>query len=144
MNQHTGLDARADATTGGSDSRPARDLRPSQVLDVMAEAAALFNEPEWADRDRNSRTIVSGDRMRVTITALRRGAELGGDGNDDTLSIHALRGTVRVEVGGGSEDLSEGQLATVAEPGPWSLRATDDALLLITVALGDSGPRGGA
>lgn len=144
MNQQTGVEARDDGITSGSASRPARDLRSPQVLDVMAEAASLFDEPEWAERDRTSRTIVSGTAMRVTITAMRAGAELGGDGNDDTLSVHALRGTVRVELGGGTADLGAGQLATMSEPGPWRLRATEDALLLITVALGGHGARGGA
>ncbi len=136
MHDQAGREAGDDAITSGSDSRPGRDLRSPQVLDLTAEAASLFDEPEWAERDRNSRTIASSDRMRVTLTALRQGTELGSDGNDDSLAVQVLRGGVRVELGGGSEELTDGQLATMAHPGPWRLRATGDALLLLTVATG--------
>ncbi len=143
MHDQVGTQARDDAQTSGSDSRPARDLRSPQVLDLEAEASALFDEPEWADRDRNSRTIATSDRLRVTLTALRTSAELGSDGNDDTLAVQVLRGRVTVELGGGAADLSAGQLATMAEPGPWRLRAAEDTLLLLTVATGSSHIPGG-
>jgi quercetin dioxygenase-like cupin family protein len=126
--------ARAGGTTSGTDVRPARDLRPPQVLDLSAEAATLFEEPEWAGGDRNSRTIATSDRMRITLTALRAGAELGSEGNDDSLAVQVLRGAVRLDVGGAAADVVAGQLATMADPGPWRLRALEDALLLLTVA----------
>jgi quercetin dioxygenase-like cupin family protein len=136
LNDQVGTEARDDAITSGSDSRPGRDLRAPQVVDLMAEAQALFDEPEWADRDRNSRTVTTSERMRVTITALRAGAELGDDETNDTLAVHALRGRARLELAGESADLAEGQLVTVAPPGPWRLRADEDSLFLLTVALG--------
>jgi quercetin dioxygenase-like cupin family protein len=79
----------------------------------------------------------------VTLTALRTSAELGSDGNDDTLAVQVLRGRVTVELGGGAADLSAGQLATMAEPGPWRLRAAEDTLLLLTVATGSGHVPGG-
>ena len=130
------IETRDDAVTSGSDSRPGRDLRSPQALDLMAEASALFDEPEWAERDRNSRTIASGDLLRVTLTALRAGAELGSEGNDDTLAVQVLRGAASVELDEGSATLTAGQLVTMAAPGRWRLRAQEDALLLLTVAAG--------
>jgi quercetin dioxygenase-like cupin family protein len=111
------------------------DQAAGQPIDLTAEASALFDEPEWADRDRNSRTIVTTPRMRITLTAMRAGAELGSEGNDDTLAVQVLRGSARLEVAGGSTTLTAGRLAAMAEPGPWRLRAAEDALLLLTVAL---------
>ena len=138
MNDQVGTEAGDDAMTSGSDSRPARDLRAPQVVDLKAEAEALFDEPEWADRDRNSRTVTTTERMRVTVTALRAGAELGDDGTDDTLAVQVLRGRARLELGEDSADLSQGQLATIAAPGRWRLRADEDALFLLTVAIGSA------
>ena len=86
------------------------------VIDLMAEAQALFDEPFWTDRDRHSRTLVTTPRMRITLTALRPGAELGSEGNDDTLAVQVLRGTVRLEFDGKAAPLAAGQLATMAEP----------------------------
>jgi hypothetical protein len=136
LNQHLDTAGAGDGHTHGSDSRPARDLASAQVVDLMAEASTLFDESEWAERDRNSRTIVASDGLRVTLTALRSGAEFGSEGNDDTLAVQVLRGSVRADLGGGSADLHDGQLATMAQPGPWRVTASEDALLLLTVAVG--------
>ena len=127
-----------DAVTSGTDSRPARDLRAPQAIDLMAEANSLWEEPTWADRDRNSRTIATAPGMRVTLTALRAGAELGSEGNDDSIAVHVLRGRVRFEIDDGDADLAAGSLATMADPGRWRLTADEDALLLLTVAVGGS------
>ena len=142
MDRSVGTERRDDAMTSGSDSRSARDLADPLVLDIAAEAGTLFDEREWAERDRNSRTIATTERMRITVTALRSGAELGSEGTDDTLAVQVLRGAVGLEVDARSVDLRAGQLATVSNPGHWRLRATDDCLLLLTVALA-SGTSGG-
>ncbi len=125
----------AKPVTSGSDTRPARPLRRPLVVDVADEAATLFDEPEWRDGDRNSRTIATSDRLRITLTALRSGAELGSEESNDTLSVHALRGRLELAVDGDDVELREGQLATVEEPRDWRLRATTDALVMITVGL---------
>jgi quercetin dioxygenase-like cupin family protein len=111
-------------------------LRPV-LIDLESEALMLYGEPEWAERDRNSRTVATTDRMRIVLTALRAGAELGSVETDDTLAVQALRGDLRLTVDGAEVDLHPGQLATVEEPRDWAIRATSDALLLLTVALAD-------
>jgi hypothetical protein len=134
MNQQTRTSA-GQGATHGSDTRPARELGSEQVLDLMAEATTLFDEPEWAERDRNSRTIAATDGLRITLTALRSGATIGSEGNDDTLSVHVLRGAVSAALSGTEARVAAGQLATMSQPGPWLLTASDDALLLLTVAV---------
>jgi hypothetical protein len=106
------------------------------IVDLGSEATDLFQEPVGGRRDRLSRTVVSSNRMRITLTSLEAGAELGSEGNDDTLAVQLLRGAARLEVAAGTDDLRAGQLAALADPGPWRLQATEDSLLLITVALG--------
>jgi quercetin dioxygenase-like cupin family protein len=122
-------------TSGGSD-RPARTLRPV-ALDLRREADALFDEPEWLDGDRNSRTLTATDRLRVTLTALRRGAELGPAETDDVLTIQVLRGALELDVDGAQISLDDGQLASIDHPTAWRARATSDSILLLTVALAD-------
>jgi quercetin dioxygenase-like cupin family protein len=123
--------------TSGSDARPPRPLRRPLLVDLEREASTLFGEPEWAERDRNSRTIATTDRMRITLTVLREGAEVGSRETDDTFEVQALRGNVRLTVDGADVDLAAGQLATMEEPSDWTIRATSDAVILLTVALGD-------
>ena len=135
MDQQPKTQAGDDTATSGSDTRPARELRQPLVLDVASEAQSLWDEPEWADRDRNSRTVATTERLRITLTALRAGAEIGTDATDDTLAIQAIRGAARVEADGSSLSLAAGQLATIAEPGSWRIRAEEDTVLLLTVGL---------
>ena len=106
MERQVGTQAGDDAQTSGTQVRPPRDLAEPVVIDLGSEASTLFDEPQWAQGDRNSRTVSTTERMRVTLIALRSGAELG-----------------------------QGQLAVVAQPGGWRLTAAEDALLLLTVAL---------
>ena len=127
----------ARSVTTGTGTRPPRPLLRPVLIDLEREAATLYGEPEWAERDRNSRTVATTDRMRIVLTALRAGAELGSAETDHTLAVQALRGDLRLTVDGADVDLRPGQLATVEEPRDWAIRATSDALLLLTVALAD-------
>jgi hypothetical protein len=52
-----------------------------------------------------------------------------------------LRGRVGARLDVEATDIAAGQLAAMAQPGPWRLTATEDALLLLTVAIG--APSGG-
>jgi quercetin dioxygenase-like cupin family protein len=110
--------------------------RRAAIVDLGSEASSLFDAPASGPRDRSSRTVISSDRMRITLTSLDAGAEMGSEGNDDTLAVQLLRGAARLDVAGGSDDLRPGQLAALADPGEWRLVASEDSLLLITVALG--------
>jgi quercetin dioxygenase-like cupin family protein len=125
----------AKPVTSGSDTRAARPLRRPLIVDVSNEAASLLEEPEWRSGDRNSRTVATSDRLRITLTALREGAELGSDESNDTLAVQVLRGTLQLSIDGADVELAEGRLATVEEPRDWRLRAMSDALVLITVGL---------
>jgi quercetin dioxygenase-like cupin family protein len=122
--------------TSGSDTRPPRPLRRPVLVDVGEEASTLLDEPEWTDGDRNSRTLATTDRLRIMLTALRTGAELSSEESNDTLAVQALRGELALRVDGVDLELRPGQLATVEEPREWRVRATSDALLLLTVGLG--------
>jgi quercetin dioxygenase-like cupin family protein len=120
-------------TTGG-DARPPRAIRRPLVVHVADQASALMSEPEWHTGDRNSITVATTDRVRVTLTALHRGAEIGSETTDDTIVIQALRGQVRMAVDGMDLTLGPGQLTTIEDPRSWQIVAETEALLLVTAA----------
>lgn len=123
-------------TTSGSDTRDARRVAaPVHALDVAAEAERLMAEPEWTDGDRNSRTLMATDRMRVVLTALRSGASLGNEATSDSLAIQVLQGRVGLAGDRAPVTLTSGQLVTLERPHDWRLAAETDSLLLITTAL---------
>jgi quercetin dioxygenase-like cupin family protein len=120
-------------TTGG-DTRPPRAIRRPLVVNVADQASAVMTEPEWQTGDRNSITIATTDRVRVTLTALHRGAGIGSEATDDTIVVQTLRGQVQIAVDGMDLALGPGQLTTIEDPGPWRIVAEIDALLLVTAA----------
>jgi quercetin dioxygenase-like cupin family protein len=139
MDETTDRSARR-TTTSGSDTRPARSLDGAHVADLASEANTLLEEREWTDGDRNTRTLLAGDGMRVALIALRRDAAIGDDATNDSLVVQVLRGSVRVEGVGDTRELSAGALLALDRPRSWRVRAADESLLLLTTALGDPGP----
>lgn len=124
--------------TSGSDTRPARTLdRALGVVDLEAEAASLLEEPEWAEGDRNTRTLLAADGMRVALMALRPGASIGDDATNDSLAIQVLRGRVRVESEMEPRDVTAGELLALERPQSWRVAAVDESLVLLTSALHD-------
>jgi hypothetical protein len=106
------------------------------IADIEQAARDLMAEPEWAQGDRHSRAVISTDRLRVVLTALRAGAELGSRETDDTIVVQAVRGELRIRVqGSGDTTLRAGQLAAFAQPCDWQVRAATDSLVLLTSAL---------
>ena len=124
-----------DAVTSGSDTRPPRPLLRPVRIDLDDEAQSLRAEPEWQTTDRNSRTVATTDRMRIVLTALRRGAEIGNAAVDDTLAIQVLDGRVTAEVDGVAVNLDPRGLTTIEGPSSWRVRAEADSLILLTSAM---------
>jgi quercetin dioxygenase-like cupin family protein len=109
------------------------------VVDLGRAARELMAEPAWSTSDRNAETVATTDRMRITLTAVKAGAELGSEMTDDTLAVHCLEGQVAVVIDAAEATLGPGQLATIEEPRGWRLTALADSLLLLTSALGSTG-----
>jgi quercetin dioxygenase-like cupin family protein len=120
--------------TTGSATRPARPLRPV-LVDLEHEAHLLFDEPDWPDGTKNSRTVASSDRLRLTLTALRSGAELGEARTDDAITIQVLSGRIGITLDDAELEIEVGQLATIDHPATWSARALADSVVLLTVAV---------
>jgi quercetin dioxygenase-like cupin family protein len=141
MDDTTRLDGMARprrTTTSGSDTRGARTIdRAVAVVDLETEAAALLGEPEWTDGDRNTRTVFTGDGLRIALMALRRDASIGDDATNDTLAVQVLRGRVRVEGEIEPRDVTAGELLALERPQSWRVRAIDESLVLLTSALAE-------
>jgi quercetin dioxygenase-like cupin family protein len=127
----------ARSVTTGGDSRPPRAIRRPLVVNVADQASELMSEPEWQTGDRNSITVATTDRLRVTLTALQPDAQIGSETINDTIVAQTIRGQVRLEVDEMEVALGPGQLTTIEEPGPWQITAETEALLLVTAAHAD-------
>ena len=125
---------RTDTTGSDHAGRSARTLTPSlEAFDVRAEGVSLLAEPQWSDGDRNSKTLLKSDGLRVVLTALRAGAAMDNDDPDEALSIQTLQGSIRIDTGGRSVTAAMGEIVCLAGGDRWTINAESDSLLLLSV-----------
>ena len=122
------------STSGSDDREPRAVMERVMGFDLGAEVARLRGETEWAERDRNSRTLAKEVDFRVLLTVMRVGARLAEEDGDARVSIQLLDGGARLDVGADEHKLPPGSLAVVDSGTPWALTASGDCAVLMTLA----------
>ena len=121
--------------TSGADERESRPLmEPLMVFSLTDEIESLRSEWQWAENDKNSRTLAKDVDFRALLTLLHTGATLDEEDGDARASLHVLEGSAEIDVEGQRSSLSAGQMAVVDSGRPWLLRATTDCAVLLTLA----------
>jgi quercetin dioxygenase-like cupin family protein len=122
-------------STSGTDERESRPLMDRLlVFNLAEEIQSLRSEKEWANNDRNSRTLAKDIDFRALLTVLHTDATLDEQDGDARASVQVLEGSAELEVGGDRSTLNSGQLAVVDAGQAWFLRATSDCAVLLTLA----------
>lgn len=122
-------------STSGSDDRESRAVMEGlMVFDLAAEIQRLRGEDEWADRDRNARTLAKEIDFRVLLSVMRAGARLNEEDGDARVSIQLLDGAARLDANGEEQRLAAGTLAVVDAGRPWALTADGECAVLLTLA----------
>ena len=118
--------------THGSDQRPPRDLHVAfRGFDVGDLAARLSAEPAFQTDGRNSETVHDDGRVRVLVSVVAAGREIGAERNDGYVTLSMIQGAG--SLARGTEDvtrLSSGTTAILAPGAPWSLCAEDTSVLM--------------
>jgi quercetin dioxygenase-like cupin family protein len=117
----------------GVEQSPAGNAQAFDVLDIGSEGVALLAEPEWADGDRNSKTLFKADTLRVVLTALRDGGILRNEDPDEAVAIHVLQGELQVRIQSNASVARTGQLVRLAGGETWQITAAVDSLFLLIV-----------
>jgi mannose-6-phosphate isomerase-like protein (cupin superfamily) len=104
------------------------------VFSLPAEIDALREEGQYKEGNRNSATLAKEVDFRVLLTVLRSGATLDEQDGDARASLHLLEGRAVLSVESEESDLSENDIAVIDAGRPWTLRATSDCALLLTLA----------
>lgn len=122
-------------STTGTEERDSRPLMDRLlVFDLAEEIESLRAEDEWADNDKNSRTLAKDVDFRVLLSALHTGATLDEENGDARASIQLVEGSAELDIAGEVTTVAAGQLAVVNSGQPWILRATSDCAVLLTLA----------
>lgn len=104
-------------------------------FDLGAESAALLEKARAAKSGRAAKTLVKEGPFRVTAVALRRGTALDEHQVDGAVSIQALSGRARLEVGDEAMVVPSKSLVTLQPGVPHVTSAMTDCALLITMTV---------
>ena len=122
-------------STSGTQERESRSLMERlMVFSLGEEIETLRGEYQWADNDKNSRTLAKDVDFRLLLSVLHTGATLEEKDGEARASLHLLEGSADLNVDGELGRLEAGQVAVVDSGRPWTLRATSDCALLLTFA----------
>ena len=104
------------------------------VTDLKALADRLLAEAADHPRGRAADVVVRGDRMRVTVMALRAGEALGEHEAPPAATLQVLRGEAKLHAGAETIDLGEGEISEIPQT-RHDLEAVTDSVVVLTASL---------
>jgi len=99
------------------------------------EATAIEQSAAYRRSGRTAKTLVNAGRLRVEVVALRKGASMAQHRAKGNVTIHVLRGALRVITPEGPADLGPGGLLVLAPNLTHAVTARRDASFLLTLTL---------
>jgi len=107
---------------------------PALSFDLPFETALLREEPEWAARGHNARTLAKYPDTRIVLAVMKRGVRIYTHETDERMTIHLLGGRIRVWLPyGESIEVGAGNLATLDRAVAHEIEAVEEAAFLLTV-----------
>jgi len=123
-------------------TRPARAPHPvtgtALSFDLAAEAEKLRREPTWNAHGHNAKTLVKHPDFRVVLIALRAGARISEHKTDHCVTIHALEGTLRLQLRGETLQLDSGSLLALEQTVLHDIEAVTDSLFVLSLGWSSS------
>ena len=116
--------------------RPAGDRSIDAALvtiDLPLFAEQIKQEPSWKDSDRNAITVFKTNGLRIVLIALHEGAEMARHTANGIISLQVLEGQLQFNTDTQSVELNKGQMLTLHERIPHSVRAIKETTFLLTL-----------
>lgn len=106
---------------------------PFLEFDLTRELEQLDREPRGTS-DQNAKTLVKYDDLRIVLIALRANARMPDHLAEGRISVHTLRGHIRIRALQRTFDLRAGSLLALDRDLPHDVEALEDSALLLTIA----------
>ncbi|MEI6948925.1 hypothetical protein V9K67_17185 [Paraflavisolibacter sp. H34] len=107
---------------------------PFVPIDLPQFIEQIRNEKNWKERDHTAITVFKNRLLTVVLVAMHPGAEIHTQRPEHLWNVQVLEGSVRLAVNGDEVRLLNGGMAVVNAGIKYSLQATEESLLLLTVA----------
>jgi quercetin dioxygenase-like cupin family protein len=106
---------------------------PFLEFDLARELEQLYREPQPTS-GQNAKTLVKYDDLRIVLIALRAHARIPGHRADGRISVHTIRGHIRLRALERTFDLRAGNLLALDQGLPHDVEALEDSAFLLTIA----------
>jgi len=111
-----------------------RPLSAAQLLFALDEHLAQLRSDEAYERSgRSGRTLVKSGALRITLTVLADGVEVGTHHAASPMTLQVLAGSLTYSVEGRPFDLDQGDLLYFGPGHAQDIRARGDTALLLTI-----------
>ena len=104
------------------------------VFDLVIADREMRSEPAYKNDGHTARTLVREAAIRVVLIAMRTGAKIAQHRSQQSASIHAVTGHVRLALPDRVVDLPAGSLLVLAPGVAHDVEAVGDSALLLTLA----------
>ena len=102
-------------------------------FDLNHEIAEAATKKPW-QAGHHAKTLFKKHDFRVVLISMEPGAHMKEHHADGTISLHVLKGKVRMNVGGKPCDLSAGNLFTLGASIRHEVESLDDSVFLLTIS----------
>jgi len=106
---------------------------PMVVIDLPSFTDQIKSEKAWEDNDRNSITVFKSDKMRITVGALHKNAEMQTEHPDNILSIQVIKGRLNVHTNENVIEVGKDQILALHEHIPYRIEAVKKTTFILTV-----------
>lgn len=103
------------------------------TFDLAALIAELREDEPYVRTGRIGRTLVKAGALRLTLTVLAAGAEVGTHHAVSPMTLQVLEGRLRYRVGDEEFELRQGEFLFFGPGHAKDIRAPEDTALLLTI-----------
>lgn len=107
---------------------------PVLQFDLASEIEALRQEEAWLQTGRNSSTLVKHPDFRVVLAIMKAGTQMHEHKADARISIHSLKGRLRLRLPDQTVDLPAGHLLALDRGTTHDVEAVKESALLLTLS----------
>lgn len=109
------------------------------TFDLAAQIAELRGDDHYVLTGRLGRTLVKDGALRLTLTVLAEGAEVGTHHAAAPMTLQVLEGRLHYRVGDDEFEIREGELLFFGPGHAKDINALDDTALLLTITGAEQG-----
>lgn len=108
-------------------------------FDLTSEAEQLRREEPWLKTGHNAKTLVKYPDLRIVLAVLKAGNRMHEHQAEGSISIHPLRGSLRLHLKERTIDLQAGHLLALNRSQRHDVEALKDSVFLLSISWNEGG-----